>query len=294
MNDTQLPHGAHAPTGLIARLVDATRALPGRGIGKRLGFVLRKIAVLKLGRQPLDVESFGARFRLYPYNNVCEKRILFSPRQFDEAERELLAQRIRPGFTFVDIGANIGGYALFVAAKAGAGAKVLAIEPQPEIFRRLVANIGFNPFGTVKAMACAVADSDGEMTLFIDSENQGESSLKIITAGSRSSIRVPARRLLAILQEEGFERLDAVKLDVEGAEDLILEVFFAEAPEALYPGLIVLERAPERWQSDLPALLARRGYAKIAETRNNYVFERAPANGTGPASSMPSGESAQS
>lgn len=274
MSDKEPPFGAYAPAGMIARLLNTTRALSPQGLSKRLGFVLRRIAVTMLGGKPLDVESFGVKFRLHPFNNVCEKRILFSPRQFDEAERNLIAERVRPGFCFVDIGANIGGYALFVAAQAGAGARIIAIEPQPEIFRRLTANIGFNPFGTVKAMACAVADRDGEVTLFIDGDNQGESSLKIITAGSRSSVRVPARRLLSILNDEGFERLDAIKLDVEGAEDLILETFFARAPERLFPGLIVLERAPDRWQVDLPRLLADKGYRKIAETRNNLVFER--------------------
>ncbi|HRJ68504.1 MAG TPA: FkbM family methyltransferase [Beijerinckiaceae bacterium] len=274
MPDKEPPFGAYAPTGLISRLLGATRALPPQGVSKRIGFVLRRIAILLLGGRPLDVVSFGVRFRLHPYYNVCEKRILFSPRQFDEIERDLIAQRIRPGFCFVDVGANIGGYALFVAAQAGQGARILAIEPQPEIFRRLMANIGFNPFGTVKAMDCAVADSEGEVTLFIDAENQGESSLKIITAGSRSSVRVPARRLLSILRDEGFDRLDAIKLDVEGAEDLILETFFAKAPEKLYPGLIVIERAPDRWQVDLPSLLVAKGYRLIAETRNNFVFER--------------------
>lgn len=279
MQDKEPPFGTCAPTGIVARLLNATRALPPQGIGKRLGFVLRKIALVLLRGRPVDMASFGVRFRLRPYNNVCEKRILFSPRQFDEAERQLIASRVRPGFTFVDVGANIGGYALFVAAEAGPGARVIAIEPQPEVFHRLMTNIGFNPFGTVKAMACAVADREGEVTLFIDGENQGESSLKIITAGSRTSVQVPARRLLSILTDEGFERLDAIKLDVEGAEDLILETFFATAPEQLYPGLIVLERAPDRWQVDLPRLLSSKGYRKIAETRNNYVFERDMAAG---------------
>ncbi len=274
MPDVQSPFGTFAPTGFVEKLLTCTRALPPQGPLKRIGFVLRRAAILMLGGKPLDVESFGAKFRLYPYNNVCEKRILFSPRQFDELERDLIHQRLRPGFCFVDVGANIGGYSLFVAAAAGPGAKILAIEPQPEIFGRLTFNIGLNPFGTVKAMDCAVADQDGEVTLFIDSANHGESSLKIITAGSTSSVRVPARRLLSILRDEGFERLDAIKLDVEGAEDLILETFFARAPEKLYPGLIILERAPDRWSVNLPALLTAKGYRQVAETRNNYVFER--------------------
>ena len=274
MPEVQQPFGTFAPVGLVARLLRATRALPIQGAGKSLGFALRRIATMLLGSKPLDVEAYGAKFRLFPYNNVCESRILFFPRQFDEDERSLLAQRITPDFRFVDIGANIGGYALAVAALAGPQARILAIEPLPEIFGRLVFNIRLNPFGNLKALELAVADKDGEMTLFIDQYNQGESSLKIITTADGNSVRVPARRLLTVLREEGFQRVDALKLDVEGAEDLILESFFAAAPEALYPGLIILQSTPNRWQMDLLALIEGRGYVKIAETRNNIVYER--------------------
>ena len=71
-------------------------------------------------------------------------------------------------FTFVDIGANVGAYSLFVAARAGGTARILAVEPQPDIFDRLAYNISLNPFGTIKAVDCAVADKTGELTLFLD------------------------------------------------------------------------------------------------------------------------------
>ncbi len=51
-----------------------------------------------------------------------------------------------------------------MAAAAGPGARVLAVEPQPDIFDKLTYNIAQKPFGSVKAVACAVADKAGEMT----------------------------------------------------------------------------------------------------------------------------------
>lgn len=274
MSDHDLPFGAHAPKGILSAILNISRNLPNRGAGKRLGFALRKLGTPLLGGQPVDVESFGAKFRLLPYNNVCESRILFFPRLFDEEEREFIRSRMNQTFTFLDVGANIGGYSLFVAAHAGPRARILAIEPMPEIFNRLVDNIRFNPFGTIKALALAVADKDEDRTLFIDRANHGESSLKIVNAADATSIRVPARKLLTILNEEGFEKLDAIKLDVEGAEDLILDTFFAQAPEHLYPGLIVIESTPSRWQSDLMTMLQSKGYARVGETRNNFILER--------------------
>lgn len=274
MVDRDAPFGTFAPTGALAFILKFTRDLPGHGAGKRLGFIFRRLASPLLHGRLVDVESFGAKFRLLPYNNVCESRILFFPRLFDEPERVFLAQRITPDFRFIDIGANIGGYALFVAALAGPKARILAIDPLPDVFNRLVANIRLNPFGTIKALALAVADKDETRTLFVDARNQGESSLKILTAAESQSIRVPARRLMTILRDEKFDKIDAMKVDVEGAEDLVLETFFASAPESLYPGAIVLQATPRRWHSDLVALIESKGYRKVGETRNNYLFER--------------------
>ncbi|WP_026176050.1 FkbM family methyltransferase [Methylobacterium sp. 88A] len=279
MTDTQSsaiqPFGTYAPRGLVARITDRTVTLSGKSwAGRRIGFFLRRLAITMLHGRPLDVERFGARMRLHPYNNNCEKKVLFTPQFFDPEERALLASRLKPGCTFLDIGANIGAYALFVAAFAGPGARILAVEPQPDVFDRLTYNIAQNPFGTVKAVACAVADKAGELTLFVDPRNRGESSLKIVGTNEGAQIRVPAVTLLGLAQGEGITRIDAIKLDVEGAEDLILEPFFREAPVSLHPRLLVIEDGTAQWQIDLVGLLEGRGYRQIARTRLNLIFER--------------------
>ena len=274
MNDNS-PFGAHAPAGFPRWALERTRALTGGWASRRLAFVLRRLAIGRLKGAPVDVETLGARMRLYPYNNVCEKRILFTPQFFDPEERRILEARIGDGFAFVDIGANVGAYALFVAARAGGSARVLAVEPQPEIFDRLTFNISQNPFGTVKAIACAVADKTGELTLFLDPRNKGESSVKIVGSVQAGSVRVPAVTLVDLLRQERFSRVDAIKLDVEGAEDLILDPFFRDAPTSLYPSLLIIEDGRDQWQTDLPKLLEAKGYELIAQTRLNLVYERA-------------------
>lgn len=268
------PFGTFAPQGLVARIIGWTRGASDSFLGRKLAYALRRLGLNSLKGRPVDIEALGAQMRLYPEGNVCEKRVLFTPQYFDAQERELLAARIREGFCFIDIGANIGAYSLFVAARAGRGARILAVEPQPEVFARLTYNIAQNPFGTVKAVACALADKPGELTLFLDPANKGESSVRILRSSSAASVRVPATTLLALVQGEGYERLDAVKLDVEGAEDLILEPFLRDAPEALWPGFIIVEDSRGRWQSDLPALLESKGYRLLAQTRLNLVYER--------------------
>jgi FkbM family methyltransferase len=240
-----------------------------------MAFALRRVAISRLGGKPVDIEALGAKMRLFPYQNVCEKRILFTPQFFDPAELSALKSRMNTGFVFLDIGANIGGYSLFVSAHAGPTARVLAFEPQPDIYERLVYNLRLNPFPTVKALACAVADKDGELTLFIDPNNKGESSVKVMSGVTTAgSIKVPSKKLLTLLEEQGLDRVDAAKLDTEGAEDIILETFFAEAPEHLWPRLLIMERGGNRWHIDLPGLLIAKGYKVLEETRNNVIYER--------------------
>lgn len=268
------PFGTFAPSGLTAGLISTTRGLGEGWVQRRLAYALRRLAIARLHGQPVDIGALGARMRLYPEGNVCEKRILFTPQFFDVDERQLLASRISDGFQFIDIGANIGAYSLFVAALAGHSARILAVEPQPDIFARLTYNIGLNPFGTIKAIDCAVADKPGELTLFLDPRNKGESSVRILGSSQSSAVKVPAMTLMGLMQAEGYARLDAIKLDVEGAEDLIMEPFLREAPTDLWPSLIVIEDSSARWQVNLPKLFGECGYRLLARTRLNLVFER--------------------
>lgn len=271
MNESR-PFGTYTPTGFAQWAIERTRRMPPGWVTRRLALMLRHLAIPALRGAPVDTEAFGARMRLYPYNNVCEKKALFTPQFFDPKEFGILREAITDGFTFVDVGANVGAYSLFVAALAGPKAHILAVEPQPDVFERLTYNIRQNPFGTVKAVACALADKTGELTLFIDPRNRGESSVKIVGPTEGGSIRVPAVTLLDLLTEEGFSRLDAIKLDVEGAEDLILDPFLRDAPASLRPRLIIVEDGRGAWQIDLPAILASHGYNLIAQTKLNLVF----------------------
>jgi FkbM family methyltransferase len=274
MNDSR-PFGDFAPSGLARWVIARTRGLPEGWAGRRLALMLRRLAMKTLKGLPLDLETFGVRMRLYPYKNVCERRILFTPQYFDADELKILSSRIVDGFTFIDVGSNVGWYALSVAREAGAvPTRILAVEPQPEIFDRLIYNIRQNPSCTIKAVDCAVADKTGELTLFLDPLNRGEASLKIVNSSQTDAIRVPAVTMLELLSREGLTRVDAIKLDVEGAEDLVLDPFFRDAPASLYPSLFVVANVPERWQIDVVKLLKSKGYRQILETKMNLAFER--------------------
>jgi FkbM family methyltransferase len=274
MPGTPSPFGTYKPSASLRALLAVTRQAPATWLGRQRAFAARRVGIKLLGGMPADVETLGVQMRLYPYQNVCEKRLLFTPQYFDAEERKLLAERITDDFRFIDIGANVGAYALFVGQRAGPRAKIVAVEPQPEVFDRLTSNIAFNGLKTVKAVACAVSDKAGEVTLFLDPGNKGEASLKSGGGAGGPQIKVPAVSLQGLMAEEGFDRLDAIKIDVEGAEDIILVPFLNQAPQHLWPSLIVIEDSTNRWQVDLPRLLATKGYAQIKQTRLNLVYAR--------------------
>jgi hypothetical protein len=120
------PFGTFAPTGIVKWAVERARSLPDTWAARRAVIVLRRLAAWRLAGRPVDVEAIGARMRLRPYNNICEKKMMFTPHIFDAEELAILSSRLEDGFVFIDIGANIGAYSLFVAARAGPRARILA------------------------------------------------------------------------------------------------------------------------------------------------------------------------
>jgi FkbM family methyltransferase len=276
------PYGSHSPGPVPQALLAVTRRLPANWLGLRLSMPLRRMAINALGDQPVDTELWNTRMRLYPRRNSCEKNALFTPQLFDLHERNVLGaaldRRLAAGatFTFVDIGANVGLYSIFVAARGGAQARVLAIEPQPGIVERLAFNLRANPQLMIDLAPVAVADREGEIELLIDNRDSGGTRLNrgAPDSGGTETVRVRCRPLAAILAEAGITAIDALKIDIEGAEDLALAPFLRAAPDALLPRLVLIEERTDDWGVDLYGLLRERGYGVSSRSKHNVVFQR--------------------
>jgi FkbM family methyltransferase len=278
------PFGSRAPGGLDRAVLAMTRAMPANWLGLRLAMVFRRVTMNRLGRGGLDTMLWGMRLRLYPRGNGCEKNALFTPQMFDVFERGVLAdaidRRLAEGgtFTFVDIGANVGLYSLFVAARAGDRARILAIEPQPGILDRLRFNLAANPAANVKVLPIALADREGTADLVLDANDSGGTHLDKHMASRGPDGRVvpvPCKTLRGALAEAGVTAVDALKIDVEGAEDLVLAPFLRDAPEHLLPALVLIEDTRGFWQTDVFALLEQRRYTAFARSKQNVAFRRA-------------------
>src|ERR1700730_15332235 len=171
MNNSTPTFGALAPGWLDRTVMAMTKPLPDTWAGLRLAILLRRAVTTRLAYPDgaLDVERWGLRMRLHPRDNGCEKNLLFTPRMYEpeglaELENDIAKAKTqdRP-FTFVDIGANVGLFSLFVASRAGREARILAIEPEPGNLRRLEFNVGANP-GVPPRSRTKKIDQAGEST----------------------------------------------------------------------------------------------------------------------------------
>jgi FkbM family methyltransferase len=193
----------------------------------------------------------------------------------------IVAEHLGPGATFVDVGAHIGYYSLKAAPLVGPGGRVLAIEPNPETVRLLEGNVRASGATAVSIQPVACSDAEATLELFVAPDvNTGETSLSRVNAGQvaavRKSYQVRARPLDAIVRESGAGRVDAIKIDVEGAEFLVLKGA-AETLDRYHPAILVElidHQLKEMGSStaEVTAFLNAHGYSLKRQDKENFEF----------------------
>ena len=172
------------------------------------------------GTQNLHVWTDGVQFEVRPRTNDLDLVSL----KHEPLTTEWF--RVRPGDVVVDVGAHIGRYALRAAAK---GAQVIAIEPDPENFRLLRRNVQLNGLSNVDLLAQAMTSSPAAVLLSVGpAANTGTSSVRIDdgrsldNSGVVRTIRIPGETLDSVVRSQGLDRIDWLKIDVEGHEIPVL------------------------------------------------------------------------
>jgi FkbM family methyltransferase len=135
-----------------------------------------------------------------------------------------LAQILRPGMTFYDVGANVGFHSTIAARLVGASGNVVSFEPVAENAHAIRHNAELNQFAHVRVLEVALSDID-EIGDFRTSEESSWGALA--RSGNEpdrcsGSIQVPVRRLDEVREDETLSPPDLMKIDVEGAEVAVL------------------------------------------------------------------------
>ena len=272
---SELAFGALAPSRFEERMRALGARLPANYLGRKAASALLRLAGGASGRA-FDVTVFGSqKARLHPYDNICEKRVYLAPQQWDGDERRLLSKAIA-GFAgrelrFVDAGANVGLYTLFVRAealRAGARLRAVAIEPDDAMRARFAFNVAASGAGgEVRLFACALSDAEGVLPFAVDRQSRGQSRLS-----DAGATLVTVRPLSAIVAEAGLDRIDILKIDIEGHERAALEAFFKTALRTLWPRLILLEISHEARNDSASRLCEGVGYRRRFATSLNGIY----------------------
>jgi FkbM family methyltransferase len=233
----------------------------------------RLVNLLRNG--PIDITYQGAAFRLHHQVSGTERGALFNP-SYNLEELDFLRQHTPRGGSFIDVGANVGTYAMALAHHVGTNGRVVAIEPHPVAYNRLAFNNAASGYRHVVLVHAAAGDADGELLIETDGDNLGASHVVGNARASEEAIKVPARRLLRVLGDAGITQIDSLKIDVEGYEDRVLIGFFKDAPVSLWPRAVAIEHlSRDEWQQDCLTDMLARGYVATGKTRSNTLLVRA-------------------
>jgi FkbM family methyltransferase len=162
---------------------------------------------------------------LYLGNDMS--KLIFVDGSFEPNEFVFLSAFLKPGMAFVDVGANDGAYTIFAARRVGSVGRVVAVEPSSREFERLTANVELNQLRNVTTVHAAAGEVSGRASLAIAEyghEGQNTVGTKVVNPKVRTARleEVETQRLDDILAAAGMEKVDFVKIDVEGSEPRVL------------------------------------------------------------------------
>jgi FkbM family methyltransferase len=171
----------------------------------------------------LPKELGGYRFQCSIHDNIGSQ--VFFAGCYEAQESAFARAILGPAMSFVDVGAHWGFFSLMAAHLVGSTGRILSLEPDPRAFLRLKANIERNQLVQVTVFELAAADRDANWTLALQNEtvlHLGTSRF-VQNGGAAASTRIVRSRPLDLLLDEArLDGVNLVKIDVEGAEDLVL------------------------------------------------------------------------
>jgi FkbM family methyltransferase len=173
----------------------------------------------------------------------------------DPEIQPVLAERVKPGMVFYDLGANIGFFSVLAARLVGATGKVISFEPDPENARLLRRNIARNGFANVTVVEGGIWSESGYMNFVAAPPDRG---IGKFIAGEGATVGTPIRCIALDDFVQSAPAPDAIKCDIEGAE---IEAFRGAEKllEARHP-LIICEMHSDANDKFLREYFVRFGY----------------------------------
>lgn len=198
---------------MIRNYIYYTPSHPGRGLLGKLAHRLQPQGF------PAEVTP-GVRF--YIRLNSPEDYAYWMGQHELQGEVECFRAQLRPGMTVLDVGANKGLYSLVSARAVGPTGHVYAFEPVPALLSNLQGHIELNQITNVTMVGQAACDRIGTTTFFVNRTGSGTGQGSLVRAITQEQITVETTTLDEFKRRNGIARVGAIKIDVEGAELLVL------------------------------------------------------------------------
>jgi FkbM family methyltransferase len=186
---------------------------------------------------------------------------------YESHTHQLLSDLLRPGDSFVDVGANIGHLTLTAARRVGLAGRVLSFEPNPAVCTRLRGHVAKNDLGQIVTVHnIALADRAGSLRLSVPIEGSGGATLGRLGSEYSGGVSSQHEVTVAIGDDlcQDLQSPSVIKVDVEGFEAFVIRGL-SRTISRCRPALIV-EAWPEHLLNagasidDLFGLAAEHGY----------------------------------
>lgn len=187
--------------------------------------------------------KLGNDLKINLYMDSVLSKIIYDG--FEQEELNFVKSILKSGDVFIDIGANIGLFSLIASQCVGKGGKVIAFEPAPTTFNRLLENEDLNNIKNIDSRNIGLSDELGELNFYISDNGFDAWNSFAPSADNKlqKKITVSVSTLDYELQHIDKAKIKLVKIDVEGWEKFVLkggEIFFKN-----YSPLIMVEFTDE-------------------------------------------------
>jgi len=145
-------------------------------------------------------------------------------------EKIVYLNLIKKGETILDIGANRGLYTLLFSHLVGKFGQVYAFEPVPSTFKSTSLFLKkYQDYDNVTFQNLGMSETPGKSTIYLPNEDDGQASMKKHDSGSWTQpetvkeIEIELTTLDQVVRIQGIQKIDFIKMDIEGAELLALK-----------------------------------------------------------------------
>jgi FkbM family methyltransferase len=219
------------------------------------------------------VRRQGLRLELDLRDNL--QAVLYYAGRYEPAVRRFLVSELRQGDVILDVGANIGLHALTAAKRLRelGGGRVIAFEPAADCLAKLRAAAERNDV-QVEVVPAALGERQHYAELRADSRyDEADAGVRSLYGDGAVVQEVPVIRLDDWVREHGLERLDVVKLDIEGSEVSALSGA-AHTLTRLRPRAVLVEDKRSESSARLHAVLDELGYRSTGEVLDHNALFR--------------------